>query len=93
VLFRSKHIATRTLRDGSPSNVVEIVGNPKPRVRRKTHQEEAWSKKVKETSKRRFAVSKAKTLEKVDRFFDENDVSPTVRTGVRSALAGRRRKP
>jgi hypothetical protein len=85
-----KHMIVRTLKDGSPTSIIEIVGRPKPRTKRTPRQRELWSKKVKDTSRRRFAVSKEATLEKVDQFLGSTYLDTHMDTSMDTSY---RRRP
>lgn len=86
-----KHMIVRTLKDGSPTSILEIVGRPKPKTRRTPRQRSDWSRKVKETSKRRFAVSKETTLEKVDHLLDSGTLDTHMDTSMDTAYRKRRK--
>ena len=68
-----KHMILRTLYKGTPTSITELVGNPRPVNPRPRRKWSAWIEKIKDTSKRRFAVSKNKTVENIDKFFEEKD--------------------
>jgi hypothetical protein len=67
------HMIVRTLVKGTPTSLAELIGNPRPENPRPRRQRAGWVGKVKDTSKRRFAVSKSKTVENIDKFFEEKD--------------------
>lgn len=67
------HMIIRTLEKGTPTSLAELVGNPRPENPRPRRQRVGWVRKVKDNSKRRYAVSKKETLEKIERFFAEKD--------------------
>jgi hypothetical protein len=89
--LQMRHMMVNTLRDGSPSEIIELIGRPKPRTRRTYQQRELWTKKVKETSKRRFAVSKEATIEKIDKFLDSDTLDTHMDTGMDTAYRRRRK--
>jgi energy-coupling factor transporter ATP-binding protein EcfA2 len=67
------HMIVRTLIKGTPTSLAELVGNPRPDNPRPQRHRRRWIRKVKDTSKRRFAVSKNRTVENIDKFFEEKD--------------------
>lgn len=79
------HMLVKTLRDGSPSEIMELIGRPKPTTRRRPFQKALWAEKVKDTSKRRFAFSKEVTLEKIDRFLDSGTLDTHMDTNLDTA--------
>lgn len=63
-----REVLIRTMRNGNPSNADRVVTLPRLESSRTRRQQEEWVRKVKDTSKRRYAVSKKETFEKVNRF-------------------------
>jgi type IV secretion system coupling TraD/TrwB family protein len=67
-----REVMVRTMRRGIPSNADRVVTLPRLESTRTRRQEEDWIAKIKDTSKRRYAVSKKETFEKVNRFLRDN---------------------
>ena len=65
-------LIVRTMVRGIPQRPIHISTLERPRSRRTRQQQDAWIAKLKDTSKRRFAVSKQETFEKVNRFLRED---------------------
>ena len=71
VRMPDREILVRTMRQGIPSNADRVVTLPRLESTRSCRQQDDWVRKVKDTSKRRFAVSRKETFEKVNRFLRE----------------------
>ena len=68
-----RHLIIRTLSKGNPTSITELIGNPRPENPRPKRQRVRWIRSVKENSKYRYAVSKRRTIEIINRFFAEKD--------------------
>jgi hypothetical protein len=64
-------IIVRAMERGIPRRPVHVTTLPRPETRKTRAQQDAWIAKIQDTSKRRFAVSKQETFEKVNRFLKE----------------------
>jgi len=71
--LQMRHMIVRTLDKGTPTSLAELIGNPRPRNPRPYRQRSKWTSKLKENSKRRYAVSKRRTIENINKFFAQED--------------------